>query len=129
MNTNQENNNHTIFTPGFLRGVRKTLMKVKIRDFARYYNDRLIVIADWNRNAVPNHPGNAKSWLNSILTRLSLGIRVGYRNGKVSARDKLSLSTPIKMSDGGHRTRWDMEIVDKLLTTLNPEDRELVLNT
>ena len=130
MNANQENNDRIIFIPGFPRdGVLKTLVKLKFGDFVQYVRNAQLKIAEWNRDAVPNHPGNAKDWLKSILNRLSLGIRIGYRNGKVTALDKLTPGTPILLSDGGHRTRWDMEIVDKLLKTLSPDDQKIVLDT
>ena len=96
----------------FTHGTQKHILTYTLREVIGLLENGSIVIAPFNRNEVSAREGNSNELLLSISARLSIGIFLGYcdtvvpRSGKITA----SPDTPIKITEGGHRSRWIQSI-------------------
>lgn len=115
----------------FTQGTRKHILTYTLREVIGLLENGSIVVAPFNRNEVSAREGNSDELLLSISAGLSIGIFLGYcdtvvpRSGKITA----SPDTPIKITEGGHRSRWirriasgDATLYGKTLAALATEN-------
>jgi hypothetical protein len=122
------------------RGIRKVFLNVPLKNYIHWLQAEEAVIQEWNRDEVEKRPGDASQLLHSMAMGWSVGIFLGNWNGILPANGipNFSRENPLKTTEGGHRSRWIMEIAKGDATigghnlariqTLNPELAEKIMN-
>lgn len=102
-------------------GIKKKQYPYKFSKLIDLLRDGRIKSHDWNRSEVMNHPGCGDDLMKSMAMGWCISMFVGYWNGPptttgVPASTK---ENPIRITEGGHRTRWLKDIADGKATLDN----------
>jgi hypothetical protein len=94
------------------RGIRKTFLSVPLKDYIGWLMAGKAVIEDWNREEVGKRPGDANQLLYSLAMGWSMSMFLGHWDGILPADNKpvFTAENPLKITEGGHRSRWIQEI-------------------
>jgi hypothetical protein len=120
-------------------GIRKTFVEISLRKFITLLKNKEVIIAEWNRDEVTKRPGDSHKLLASIAYGWNIGTLLGYWNGILPASKipSFTAENPLQITEGGHRSRWILEIADNVaniqgntlprIQTLNPELYEKIM--
>ncbi len=122
------------------RGIRKTFLSVPLKDYISWLISGKAVIEDWNREEVGQRPGDANQLLFSLAMGWSMSMFLGHWDGILPPDNKPNFTTesPLKITEGGHRSRWIQEIAKgdatlfgnniARINALSPELCEKIMN-
>jgi hypothetical protein len=94
-------------------GIKKKQYIYKFSSLIELLRDGKIKSHDWNRSEVMNHPGCGNDLMKSMAMGWCISMFVGYWNGPpVIGKPASTKENPIRITEGGHRTRWLKDIAD-----------------
>jgi hypothetical protein len=115
-----------------LKGILKVRLPITLVTLYKWYKEKKLIIAPWNRDEVEARIGTHDDWMESIATDISGGIFLAYWKGKaiVGASGLTCTPTvenPIVVYEGGHRTRWTEAIFDDVARCFDMSFAELAV--
>jgi hypothetical protein len=115
-----------------LKGILKVRQPITLATLYKWYKDKKLIIADWNRDEVDDRIGTHDDWMESIATDVSGGICLAYWNGKpITEKNGVlkctpTVDNPVVIYEGGHRTRWTYAIFENVARCLGMTLAELM---
>ena len=100
-------------------GIKKQQHVYKFSSLIDLLRDGKIKSHDWNRSEVTNHPGSGDDLMKSMAMGWCISMFVGYWNGTAVGKPAGTKENPIRITEGGHRTRWLKDIADGKATLDN----------
>jgi hypothetical protein len=100
------------------QGIIKTKHEVSVGTLHKWYKIGAVDSADWNRSKVDNHIGTPQALMESMMSMFSISMMLAFINCVITSDRKLH-PTPenkLNITDGGHRLRWIIAILDDLVT-------------
>lgn len=94
-------------------GIKKQQHVYKFSSLIELLREGKIKSHDWNRVDVGvKHPGCADDLMKSMAMGWCISMFVGYWNGTTPGKPMATKDIPIRITEGGHRTRWLKDIAD-----------------
>jgi hypothetical protein len=100
------------------QGIIKTKHEVSVGTLHKWYKAGAVDSATWNRNEVDNRVGSAQALMESMMSMFSISMMLAFINCVITSDRKLH-PTPenkLNITEGGHRLRWIIAILDDLVT-------------
>lgn len=94
------------------RGVQTVVSRHPLSVIFTWMITGAIKSAEWNRPEVAKRNGNDSDLMASIIQGFSIGLFIGFYNGKlIDGKINPTKQCPIQVTEGGHRLRWLMKIL------------------
>jgi len=100
------------------QGIIKTKHEVSVGTLHKWYKSGAVDSATWNRNEVDNRVGSAQALMESMMSMFSISMMIAFINCVITSDRKLhpTAENKLNITEGGHRLRWIIAILDDLVT-------------